>query len=102
MNIYKVKRISEWDYDNYVGFVCFARNEDEAKNLNPSFVEIDNEHFNNRLNDPNYSLFKYTKGEQYNWLYEVWVKNKDYLTVTKLGTSDSTQVGIIMKWFCAG
>jgi hypothetical protein len=41
MNIYKVTRTTNWSYDQYSSFICFARDSEEAKNLNPSFVEID-------------------------------------------------------------
>lgn len=92
MNIYKVQRISKWEYDNYDSFVCFSRTEEEAKNLNPSFAEIDNPNFYSNL-----SLF--IDWKEPCW---TWVKSKEDLKVTKLGTSESKQVGIILSSFNAG
>ncbi len=99
MNIYKVERTSEYTYDNYSSFVCFAKNEEEAKNLNPSFVPIDDERFNEFLNDPNYHLSLFIDWTDPCW---EWVKSKDELTVIKLGTSETKQVGIILSEFHAG
>ena len=56
MNIYKVTRTTNWSYDQYSSFICFARDSEEAKNLNPSFVEIDHPYFNLYRDDPNYHL----------------------------------------------
>lgn len=42
MNIYKVSRITEADYDQYDEFICIAEDETQAKNLNQNFPTIDN------------------------------------------------------------
>lgn len=39
LNIYKVTRISDYDYDTFSSFVCFAKDEEEAMNLNPCFCK---------------------------------------------------------------
>lgn len=94
MNIYKVTRTTEIDYDMYSSFICFAQNEEQAKNLDPSFPEIDH---------PNFS-----KASFIDWESEIscarysWVNNKNHLIVEKLGTSDSKQVGIILSRFHSG
>lgn len=99
MNIYKVQRISKWGYDNYDSFVCFSRTEEEAKNLSPSFVEIDDPNFYKYLSDPKYHLSLFIDWEDPCW---TWVKSKEDLQVIKLGTSESKQVGVILSSFHAG
>lgn len=104
MNIYKVTRISEWSYDDYSSFVCFARNEEEAKNLNPSYVDIYHENFYKYLNDPKYHLSFFMNWEELSDRRD-WVESKDDLIVVKLGTSelsDSQQIGIILTSYHAG
>lgn len=106
MNIYKVTRISLWDYDTYSSFICFANNEEQAKNLNPSFANIYTKHFNKYLNDQNEfkSLFiNWNNDKRDKWVKYTWVKNIDDLTVIKLGTSDNNQqIGVILSSFHAG
>lgn len=108
MNIYKVTRISDWGYDEYSSFVCFARNEEEAKNLNPSFVQIDHPHFDLYRDDPDYHLpffinWEEKRPDDFISYREDWVKSIDDLKVTKLGTSESEQVvGIILARYHAG
>lgn len=98
MNIYKVTRKSLLDYDTYSSFVCFANNEEEAKNIKPSFVNVYDKNFSKR------SLFiDWDKLDNLDtWVKRTWVQNKDDLTVIKLGTSDFSQVGVILASFHAG
>lgn len=35
MNIYKVKRLDDWDYDEFDSIVCYSENEDNAKKIQP-------------------------------------------------------------------
>ena len=35
MNIYKVTRHDDSDFDEYESFVCYAENESDARNTNP-------------------------------------------------------------------
>lgn len=106
LTIYRVSRISEWDYGEYSSFVCFARNEEQAKNFNPSFVDIYNENFEKYLDDPPNNPF-YMDWENIDEYWIGWVKSKDDLQVTKLGTSEPTNLycvkaGIILASYHAG
>jgi hypothetical protein len=95
MNIYKVTRISHWSFDTYSDFVCFAHNIDEAKNINPCNVDIYHEYFKEqRCRDRIFIDWNNTSKE--------WVKCKEDLIVTKLGTSESTQIGLILSSYHAG
>lgn len=104
MNIYKVTRISDWDYDEYSSFVCFAKSEEEAINLNPSFVQIDHPNFNKFLINKDYHLSFFINWDEKNKdsYRQEWVNSKDDIKVTKIGTSESKQIGIILARYHAG
>ena len=77
MNIYKVSQQDNTGYDTYDSFVCYATNEEAARNMLPS---------NNYCN----------------W-GEEWANNPSEVTVTQLGITDQeVEVGVIVASFNAG
>lgn len=102
-NIYKVTRISEWDYDQYSSFVCVAKDEIEAKNINPSFVSIFDKRFTKYINNPDgYYISLFIDWKNVDEYRNPWVKDPSDLTVTYIGTTELTQVGIILASYHAG
>lgn len=87
MNIYLCTRTSRGGYDTYDSFICYANNEEEAKNLKPGFeTEL---------------------GEMIDWndYYSLrsWVKSPDDIDVEFLGTKDSINTAyVILASFNAG
>lgn len=94
MNIYKVTRIDGWGYDEYSSFVCYARDEEEAKNLNPFGLDV--------------YRYNFQEATFINWgtlpiNYIGWTTTKDNLEVIQLGYSElEMPVGIILASFHAG
>jgi hypothetical protein len=104
MNIYKVTRISQWDYDQYSSFVCVAKDDEQAKNINPSFVSIFDTRFAKYMNNTDEFYIKlfidWKNIDEYD-RYS-WVKDRSDLTVTFIGTTQLTQVGVILASYHAG
>lgn len=93
MKIYKVERTTDCDYDNFSSFVCFAENEEIAKNMSPWGNMIDWEKIKERiadpdsckgLDDPYYKDFTTDKIEEI-VIGNGWVTKKSNLKVTLLG-----------------
>ena len=103
MNIYQVTRttLTEYDFDMYSGFICFAQNEEQAKNLDPSFPEISHPNFSEALNIKSFNQFIDWENDISCCKYS-WVDSINDLIVTKLGTSESEQVGIILSSYHSG
>lgn len=93
MNIYKVSRISDVGYDQYYSFICYAITEEDAKNINPAYVCIDDDKF---LNDKNYHLPFFINWnencDKRGYIRDYWVENKNDLIVKKIGESNTKQI----------
>jgi hypothetical protein len=85
MNIYKVTRkIKSDSYDEYLSFVCFAENEEQAVNLNPDKYMSNTENFSFiKCND---LFINWDKIE--NDKFFDWVNSPNELEVIKLGVSE--------------
>jgi len=108
MNIYKVTRIKKsTNWDAYIGFVCFAENEEQAKNLNPNIymISIGDEKLLDSL-DSYFSDYSniYINWEIWNNKYNHfdWVNSPNDLKVIKLGVSDSYKIGITFLSYTTG
>jgi len=95
MNIYKVERLTPYDYDNYSQFICFAENEEIATNMSPSGYIIDWEKIKEELqdaeaykylDDPYYKDFTIDKIEEIS-IGNGWVAKKSNVKVTLLGNA---------------
>jgi hypothetical protein len=86
MNIYKVFPVKQVNnYDRVIEFVCYAENEEQAKNLNPDkYLSIRESWISVSKTHDLYINWKDNKQENF---YE-WVSSPDNLKVIKLGTSD--------------
>jgi len=73
MNIYKCSQSHNDNWDTFDSFVCYANNEEEAKNMKPDY------------GDCNYS----------------WC-SPEYVTVELIGTFNNVEVGLILSSFNAG
>lgn len=89
MNIYKVSRTDGYYYDEYSDFICYAEDEEQAVNLDP-FGNSDN------------LFFDFDDKKLKSGYYFGWVTTRDHLTVTKIGFSESGEVGIILASYHAG
>lgn len=87
MNIYLVERTDKIDYDQYIGFVCAAESEDQARHMNPTY---DGEFDNNLYYNFNCSYIT------------DWAQDPNFLKVTKIGKADSSQAKIILYSYNAG
>lgn len=87
MNIYLVERTDNFDYDQFIGFVCVAESENQARFMNPTYDgDLDNNLYYN-----------------FNYPYITdWVQDPNSLKVTKIGKADSNQVKIILYSYHAG
>lgn len=87
MNIYLVERTDKVDYDQYIGFVCIAESENQARHMNPTYDgEFDNDLYYN-----------------FNCSYITdWAQDPNSLKVTKIGEADSSQAKIILYSYNAG
>lgn len=75
----------------------------KQKNLNPSFVTIDNPNFKKFKNDPSYHLSFFIDWDNIDEDRYGWVKNKNELVVKLLGiTGNQEEVGVILARFHAG
>ncbi len=90
MNIYKVSQDINNDYDTYDSFVCYAENEEEAKEIFPrngkSFIEMISQDLD----------------EKY-YVDRLWTSDKSKIEVEFLGTAkDGSKKGVILASFNAG
>lgn len=87
MNIYLVERTDKVDYDQYIGFVCIAESENQARHMNPTYDgKFDNNLYYN-FNHP---------------YITDWVQDPNSLKVVKIGKADFNQVKIILYSYNAG
>lgn len=81
MKIYKVERTDNWSYDDYDSFVCYAENEEKAKDIHPNWWSISNDF----------------------WGWWVKIDGKKFLKVTYIWEAlEVTEESIILSSFNAG
>ncbi len=103
MNIYKVTRKSDWDHYQYSSFICVAKDEEQAKKINPSFVTIFDTRFTKYMNNrDDYYINLFIDWENIDEYRNAWVKYPGDLTVKFIGTTEITQVGVILASYHAG
>lgn len=109
MNIYKIWRTDQYDYDQYDSAIVIAENEEDARGMNPGykdnvryydrmkFIDMDEE----ELMEFNYKTDIY---HHFNPIlyWDYWTDSIDNVNVEVIGYTDSTDKGVVLGSFHNG
>ena len=110
MNVYKVSRKDEIDYDEYDSFVCVAESEEQAKLMfpDPDGIEYDGEHYHLEVVGNKGRIAVCDKNgkiaEDADYRIREWTNDINKIEVELVGVADSnyTKPKVIVASFNAG
>lgn len=97
LNIYKVSRVTDIDYDEYSAFICAAESEDDARRLHPRDWK------SSVLATDGFWYDEHSTAEDEPWRDSSWPDNISTLKVELLGTATPSFLpGVLLALFHAG
>jgi hypothetical protein len=101
LNIYLVSQSENTHYDAYDSFVCYAENEEQARNMPPDYDGIDG--YTNNITGK-FERYAYPAKLEIDWseIQYHWASDPGQVKVQLLGTGEAEKPVVICSSFNAG